>query len=203
MIPSRHVFDELAKEYDRWFDEHGAVYRLQLHLLRSAVPRSGRGLEVGVGPGRFAGPLGILSGIDPARELLRMAKSRGVEVILGEGEHLPYRPGSFDYVLMMTVICFVKDPLPLFQEIFRTLAPGGKLIVGFIEREGEIALQYRQEKTKGRFLRFARFWSVGEVTGLFGSSGFSPVIIVKRARGFSIVKGTKPRGTPAGVCRVS
>jgi len=127
-----------------------------------------------------------------------MAKSRGVEVVLGEGEHLPYRPGSFDYVLMMTVICFVKDPLLLFQETFRTLAPGGELIVGFIEPEGEIALQYRQGKTKGRFLRFARFWSVEEVPGLFGRSGFSASVIVKRTRGFCIIKGTKPCGTPAG-----
>jgi len=52
MIPSRHVFDELAEEYDHWFDERGAVYGAQLSMLLPAVPRSGRGLEGGVGPGR-------------------------------------------------------------------------------------------------------------------------------------------------------
>jgi len=56
----------------------------------------------------------------------------------GEGEHLPYCTGSFDYVLMMPVICFLPDPLHLFRKAFRVSAPGGELIVGFPEREGEI-----------------------------------------------------------------
>ena len=195
MIASRRVFDGLAADYDRWFDNHGAVYAEQLRMVRSAVPRSGRGLEVGVGSGRFAGPLGIRFGIDPSRELIRMAKGRGVDVIKGEGEHLPYRPGSFDYVLMMTVICFVENPLSLFQEAFRALAPQGELVAGFIEREGEIALQYRHEETKGRFLRFARFLSVEEVTGLIGSAGFSGITIVQRTRGFCLMRAKKERLT--------
>jgi SAM-dependent methyltransferase len=149
---------------------------------------------VGVGSGRFAGPLGIYSGIDPCRELLRMAKSRGVEVVLGEGEHLPYRPGSFEYVLMMTVICFVPDPQILFWEAFRALAPGGALVVGFIERDGEIARRYRKEKTKGRFLRFARFPSVEEVTGFFTPPGFFRTCVTRKIRGFCVMKGVKSEG---------
>jgi len=195
MIPYRRVFDELAADYDRWFDEHGVVYTAQLRMIRSAVPCSGRGLEVGVGSGRFAGQLGIRSGIDPSRELIRMAKGRGVDVIRGEGEHLPYRQGSFDYVLMMTVICFVEDPLLLFREAFRVLAPKGELIAGFIEREGEIAQQYRHEETKGRFLRFARFYSIEEVTGFLRSAGFSKKPLIQRTRGFCVMKATKERFT--------
>ena len=195
MIPSRRVFDELAGDYDRWFDEHGTVYAAQLRMIRSAVPRSGRGLEVGVGSGRFAGPLGIRFGIDPSRELIRMAKRRGIEGILGEGEHLPYRTGSYDYVLMMTVICFVEDPLSLFREAFRTLALKGELVAGFIERDGEIALQYRHDETKGRFLRFARFPSIEEVTGFFGCAGFSSITIVQRTRGFCVMRAKKERLT--------
>jgi SAM-dependent methyltransferase len=191
MIPSRRIFDELAVDYDRWFDEHDGVYAAQLRILRDAISCSGRGLEIGVGSGRFAGPLGIPCGIDPSRELLRMAQHRGVEAVLGEGEHLPYRPGSFDFVLMMTVICFVEDPLPLFREAYRVLAYGGEMTVGFLEREGKTALRYRQEKTKGRFLRYARFLSGEEVSGLFGSSGFSGTTRVRQTRGFCVLKAKK------------
>ena len=109
MIPSRRVFDEYAGEYDRWFDEHEEVYQAQVRMLRGAIPYHGRGLEVGVGSGRFAMPLGIRYGIDPSRGLVRMAQQWGIEVVLGEGEHLPYRAGSFDDVLMMTVICFPSE----------------------------------------------------------------------------------------------
>jgi ubiquinone/menaquinone biosynthesis C-methylase UbiE len=79
MIPVRRVFEDYANDYDRWFDEHHDVYEAQLRMLHRAVPRHGLGLEVGVGSGRFAVPLDIGYGIDPSRELLKMAKSRAIE----------------------------------------------------------------------------------------------------------------------------
>jgi len=191
MIPSRRVFEDHAGDYDRWFDEHNDTYQEQLRMLRKALPDDGRGLEVGVGSGRFAVPLGIDYGIDPSRELLKMAKSRGIEVVLGEGEHLPYRAGSFDHVLMMTVICFLDDAGAVFRETLRVLKPEGILVVGFIEAGGEIALQYRNENVKGRFLRFARFRTFDEVIHFFGDAGLTGVTVNRRARGFCVVSGRR------------
>jgi ubiquinone/menaquinone biosynthesis C-methylase UbiE len=191
MIPSRRVFDEFAGDYDRWFDDHGDIWQAQVRLLREAVPQTGRGLEVGVGSGRFTIPLGIRYGIDPSRKLIEMAKTRGIEVVQGEGEHLPYRAGTFDHVLMMTVICFLENPLAVLQESFRVLVNGGELILGFIEKDGEIPLQYRQDKIKGRFLRFARFHAVDEVARFVKKAGFSEVSVIRRTREFCVMKGHK------------
>jgi ubiquinone/menaquinone biosynthesis C-methylase UbiE len=193
MIPSCHVFDEFAGDYDQWFDEHSAVYEAQVRMLRHAVPHTGRGLEVGIGSGRFAVPLGIGYGIDPSRNLLKIAKSRGIEVMKGEGEHLPYHSGTFDYILMMTVICFADGVDALFREAGRVLVPGGAVIVGFIERGGEIEEHYRNEKTKGRFLRYARFWTADEVTRLLEEAGFTRVKVAQRSRGFCVIKGISKR----------
>ena len=192
MIPSRRVFEDLAGEYDRWFEDNRAVYEAQVRVLQGAVPRAGRGLEVGTGSGRFAEPLGIGYGIDPSRTLLERAKSRGIGVVQGEGEHLPYRAGSFDYVLMMTVICFLDDVAAVFNEVIRVLRPGGVLVVGFIEQGGEIEEHYRNEKTKGRFLRYARYWSADEVTRLLEDAGFTNVPASRRSRGFCVMDGRKP-----------
>lgn len=194
MIPSRRVFEDLAGDYDRWFDENAAVYDAQVRMLRSAVPLFGCGLEVGVGSGRFAVPLGIRHGIDPSRNLLEIARSRGTEVVLGEGEHLPYRAGSVNYVLMMTVICFAGDAGALFHEAGRVLVPGGVLVVGFIERGGRIEKHYRNEKTKGRFLRYARYWSADEITRLLEDAGFAAVGVSRKSFGFCVMTGTKDRG---------
>ncbi len=191
MIPSRGVFDEFAGDYDRWFDDHGAVYEAQVRMLRHAVPHTGRGLEVGTGSGRFAVPLGIGYGIDPSRNLLKIAKSRGTEVVLGEGEHLPYRAGSFDYVLMMTVICFLDDTGAVFREINRVLRPRGILVAGFIEKDGETYQRYRHESIKGRFLRFAVYRTVEEVTRFFREAGFPQVSVIERTRGFCVMNGRK------------
>jgi len=49
------------------------------------IPEFGRGLEAGIGSGRFAAPPGIGDGIDPSRPLIAMAKDRGIEVIQGAG----------------------------------------------------------------------------------------------------------------------
>ncbi len=185
------IFDNHAGDYDRWFDEHDDVYQAQLRMLRAALPDSGRGLEVGVGSGRFAVPFGIRYGIDPSPALIRIAKGRGVEVVLGVGEHLPYREHSFDVVLMMTVICFLEDPFWVFREVCRVLVPGGILVAGFIEKDGEIAMQYRHEKTKGRFLQFARFRTVDEVSRYFYEAGFFSVSVTRRSRGFCVMKGQK------------
>ena len=192
MIPSRRVFDEYANDYDTWFDEHDDVFQAQQRMLRAAIPNQGQGLEVGVGSGRFAVPSGIRYGIDPSRELIRRAQRRGIEVVRGEGEHLPYRTSSFDYVLMMTVICFLDDVTAVFREVNRVLQPGGILIIGFIEKDGEIYRIYQGETKKGRFLRVARFRTAEEVDEFFRDAGFAQVSVIKRSRGFCVMNGRKP-----------
>ena len=192
MIPSRRVFDEYANDYDTWFDEHDDVFQAQQRMLRAAIPNQGQGLEVGVGSGRFAVPSGTRYGIDPSRELIRIAKRRGIEVVRGEGEHLPYRTSSFDYVLMMTVICFLDDVTAVFREVNRVLQPGGILIIGFIEKDGEIYRIYQTETKKGRFLRVARFRTAEEVDEFFRDAGFAQVSVIKRSRGFCVMNGRKP-----------
>ena len=191
MIPSRIVFNEHPGDYDTWFDDHNSVYQAQLRILRGVVPDFRHGLEVGVGSGRFAAPLGIHSGIDPSQNLALMAKHRGVEVTLGEAEHLPYRAGSFDFVLMMTVICFLDDIQRAFHEVHRVLEPGGTLVTGFIEAGGEIFQKYRHQPIKGQFLQFATFRTIDEVYGFFKDAGFEDVSVLQRVRGFCAMSGRK------------
>jgi ubiquinone/menaquinone biosynthesis C-methylase UbiE len=120
-----------------------------------------------------------------------MAKRRGVEVVLGEAEHLPYRAGSFDFVLMMTVICFLNNNPRAFQETYRVLGHGGTFVAGFIEAGGELFQKYRHEPLKGRFLRFATFRTCDEVFGFFKDAGFEDVSVLQRERGFCVMSGRK------------
>ncbi len=121
----------------------------------------------------------------------RWQSTGALRLCCGEGEHLPYRAGSFDYVLMMTVICFLEDVTAVFREVNRVLRPGGILVVGFIEEGGEIQRRYRHESTKGRFLRFAKFRTVGDVDKFFRDAGFVQVSVPERTRGFCVMNGRK------------
>ena len=97
-------FDKNVDRYDSWFDRNRLAYESELEAIKALLSRSGKGLEIGVGTGLFAAPLGVRFGIDPSMNMVRAAMRRGVEVILGAGENLPCKEGSFDILLMVTTI---------------------------------------------------------------------------------------------------
>jgi ubiquinone/menaquinone biosynthesis C-methylase UbiE len=169
------VFDIHAERYDRWYDDHRKIYRQELQLLRHSSGALGWDLEVGVGTARFAAPLGIRLGIDPSLPMLRMARARGVEAVRGEAEALPFRDTSMRSILVMTSLCYFDDPSLAFREILRVLAPGGRVVIGFLGRGGEIADRYRNTREKGLFLNHATFYTPGEVTRMLGDAGFSDI----------------------------
>jgi SAM-dependent methyltransferase len=185
------IFEEYADDYDRWFDEHRDEYHAELARIRTVLPPpDNRSIEVGVGSGRFAAPLGITLGIEPSYALARMARQRGIDIIRARAEALPIRHDSCSSVLLVTVICFLEDPVLAFRELHRILIQRGFLVVAFIEREGQIHRNYLQERGKGRFLSRARFYSSDEVQALLRSSGFR-VIKVNSQVGFCVIAAEK------------
>lgn len=162
-MPVVTVFESYAQEYDDWFERHEPVYRAELAALRKFVPPTGMGIEVGVGTGRFAVPLGVQFGLDPSRTMLQVARRRGLRVCQAIGERMPFRDRQFDLVLLVTVICFVDDVPTLFRELRRVLKRDGQLIIGFINRKSELGRSYESRKKVSMFYRDARLYSVEEV----------------------------------------
>jgi len=190
LVP-QDVFEEYADDYDRWFDDHHDEYLAELARIRRVLPLpDSRAIEVGVGSGRFAGPLGIGLGIEPSRALGRMARQRGIEIVRGRAEALPFKDRSCSSVLMVTVICYLDNPAKAIQEMQRVLLPQGTLAIGFIEREGRIARRYLEEKGKHRFLSRARFSSRDEVLGYLSDTGFR-LLHVESQAGFCVIASQK------------
>ena len=65
-MPVVTVSEQHAQKDDEWFDGHELVYQAEVAALGSSYPL-GMGIEVGVGTGRFAVPLGVQFGLDPSR----------------------------------------------------------------------------------------------------------------------------------------
>lgn len=166
-------FDEQADEYDAWFEQHRDLYLAELEAVRSFIPESGSGIEIGVGTGRFAGPLGIPMGVEPSPRMAALARQRGVKVLKGAAENLPFADNSFVFAVMVTVVCFLDDVLQAFREAFRILKPGCTLVIGFIDRESELGAHYSQKKDQSRFYRDATFYSASELKDLLTKAGFS------------------------------
>lgn len=164
------IFNRHYKRYDSWYDNNRFAYLSELSALKRVVPRKGKGLEIGVGTGRFAAPLGIKFGIDPSGNMIGMAKKRGVNVRLACGERLPFNNSVFDYVAVIITICFTKNPDKVLKEAYRVLKKNGRIILGIVDKDSFLGRFYRVKKSV--FYKEANFFSVRELTKLLKGSGF-------------------------------
>jgi len=131
-------FEKYPQKYEAWFERNKFAYEAELQAIRAQLPESGKGIEIGVGSGRFAAPLGIKLGVEPSNKMRKIAKQRGIDAIDGFAEALPFDNLQFDFALMVTTICFLDDPETAFREVYRVLKVGGCLIIGFIDLEHQI-----------------------------------------------------------------
>jgi SAM-dependent methyltransferase len=172
-MPVVAVFEQHAEQYDRWFEEHERLYMAEVAALQRFDPCGGLCAEIGVGTGRFAAPLGIKFGVEPSRQMARIARRRGIAVCQAVGEHLPFRDDGLDGVVLVTVICFVDDVNTLLQELRRVLKPGGRLVLGFIDRRSLMGRAYEARKETSTFYREARFYAADEVATMVRQAGFT------------------------------
>ncbi len=100
-------------------------------------------LDLGSGAGidcfmsaRKVGEKGQVIGVDMTPEMIKKARQnaekgnyRNVEFKLGEIENLPVADNSVDVVISNCVINLSPDKKKVFQEVFRVLKPGGRIMV--------------------------------------------------------------------------
>jgi len=127
-------------------------------ILQPWIPRRGRLLDIGVGRGltslafRKTGlsVVGLeydgsqISGVGALAEYLRET-SVPLDVLQGDGLHLPFRDGSFDAIFCRSVLHHLPDLDAGLREISRVLKPGG----GFLAWNEHICTVF---SSKRRFL---------------------------------------------------
>jgi len=172
-------FENYHRRYERWFTHHQGAYHSELLAIRALLPWQGLGLEIGVGSGRIAAPLGVPFGIDPSRAMLRYASRRRIHTVQGVAESLPFADATFDYILVVTTICFVDDPASMLSEAWRVLRLHGSVCIGFIDRESSLGQTYLAQQPRNLFYRVATFYSGGEVLLLLKKAGFSEPVCIQ------------------------
>jgi SAM-dependent methyltransferase len=168
-------FNDLASEYDAWFDKDGRlIFFIEVQAFKTLLPSLPKPwLEIGVGSGRFAQALGIETGIDPSIKLVEMAKRRGINAFPGRGEQELYDRGTMGTVFLIVTLCFLDSPLDALKEANRILAPDGKIVLGLVLKESPWGHFYQQKKDEGhRFYKFATFYSRDDVVELLTRAGF-------------------------------
>jgi arsenite methyltransferase len=105
---------------------------------------SGGGIDCFLAAGKV-GPEGRVIGVDMTPEMIHLARenagkngSKNVEFRLGEIESLPVADGTIDAAISNCVINLSPDKDRVFREIYRTLKPGGHMMVSDIVLDGEL-----------------------------------------------------------------
>ncbi|MFA5297669.1 MAG: class I SAM-dependent methyltransferase [Lutibacter sp.] len=171
------IFNENVEAYEAWYEKFHEVYLSEAAAIKEQLlklPENIRGVEVGLGTGRFSEILGIKEGVEPAAKMATIAIQRGIEVISGIAENLPIKDLNSDFVLFVT-ICHLNNVKRAFKEAFRILKPKGSLIVGFIDKNQKIGKFYEENRMRSTFFRYANFYSVAYITKLLIEIGFKDI----------------------------
>lgn len=147
------LFDGCARYYNhigRMLDlGSGPAYR-KWAVRRAGLRPGMRLLDVATGTGLLArgavsvvGKSGRVIGVDPSRGMLQEAQKAlsSAPLVQGRAEALPFRNAAFDMLSMCFALRHVPDLDAAFQEYYRVLKPGGRLLVIEVSRPDSAILR--------------------------------------------------------------
>jgi ubiquinone/menaquinone biosynthesis C-methylase UbiE len=150
-VANQAYYDDFSDSYER---ERGHGYHRMLDdlELRICAPLATgrRVLEVGCGTGlilrRIAQHADNAWGVDLSPGMVRVAKQRGLQVVLGSATDLPFADESFDLVCSFKVLAHVPDIGRALSEIARVTRPGGQMVLEFYN---PLSLRYLAKRIAG------------------------------------------------------
>jgi ubiquinone/menaquinone biosynthesis C-methylase UbiE len=197
---TRRWFDRRARSYEggvtsRWRDP---VQRASLEALE--LSPADKLLDVGCGTGaasRAAAEIGAaVVGVDLSPKMVKKAVSlaatrENLAFEVADVEHLPFPDGRFTAVLCSNAFHHYPDPAGAVAEMYRVLAPGGRLALG------DATSDLRAARIADRFLRWfepghVRLYRAAELGAFVQDAGLERVELRKISEGsFAIVRGVK------------
>ena len=165
--------------YDRWFDTRWGRYAFTIEL--AAIERAAgrfdglRVLDVGCGTGRFTAALerraARLAGVDLDPAMLDAAARRvRAPLLTADAGALPFRDAAFDVTIAVTVCEFTASPAALVAELARVTRPGGRVVIGALNRRSAWGLARRRQLRQPPW-RAARFLTRRQLRALGAPHG--------------------------------
>lgn len=172
--------------YEAWFKKpigrHADKAEKRLIAAFVGTKPGDRLLDAGCGTGHFAADLqervASVIALDASLKMLVYAgrKHRIHELVQGDVTSLPFKADSFDTIMTITVLEFLKDPQKALAEIYRAVRPSGQVVVGILNRRGPWGILRRMRGLLGNvFWREARLFGRNQMAGLLIQAGFTRI----------------------------
>jgi SAM-dependent methyltransferase len=168
-----------ASVYDAWFEEPWGRYANAVEtaaVLAAMGPvAGGRVLDAGCGTGRLLTAMseaeGMVIGLD--RDLGMLAQARvhtRAPLLQADAAASPLAAESLDAVVAVALLEFVSDPAAVVAELWRVTRPGGRVVIGSLNRKSPWGLAHRRQFSKQSWSE-ARFFGRRELLRLGRAHG--------------------------------
>jgi ubiquinone/menaquinone biosynthesis C-methylase UbiE len=185
----------------------------RLNLIRRYAPLEGaRILDIGCGLGvyvrKFREFTPDVAGIDIDRKRLREGARQVPGLMLAVGEHLPFKDGSLDVIVLNEVIEHVQDDHATMTEVQRALRPGGRVAIYAPNRLypfethgvylgkkyvfGNIPfVNWLPDPLRNRLVPHARAYTKGRIRGTYRGLNLRPLVETYVFPGFDQIRARR------------
>lgn len=149
------VYDEYAKEYDAWFLENQNLLQSEVKLVAHCMHNPGNALSIGCGSGLFEMILekeyeiSVKNGLEPSYSMAEIARKRGMNVTIGSAEDSVLGCNQYDTLLYNGCPSYISDLKRSFENAYKALHKGGKIVVIDVPKESGYATLYNLAMTLG------------------------------------------------------
>ena len=153
------IFDNEALEYDKWYSTKlGALVdevETALSFKLIEPQKDMKILDFGCGTGNYSIKLAesgcLVTGMDISKKMLDIAEKKAeksdlnIKFVYSESLKLPFKEETFDAALSIVTFDFIENSNNYFDEIFRVVKSGGRIVIGVINKDSSWGKLYQSE----------------------------------------------------------
>ncbi|MGK9475594.1 class I SAM-dependent methyltransferase [Melioribacter sp. OK-6-Me] len=175
------IFDTEADNYDQWYETPlgNFVDRLERRAIFSLLNAT-KGesiIDVGCGTGNYSLELAALgcnvTGVDNSKKMIDIAIEKAryrnlkVNFLFADVTKLPFEDDLFDAAVCVAAVEFFDNWQKGVNEIFRVVKPGGKIVIGFINKNSNWGELYQSNYFKeNTVFKYARLLGIDEIRSI-------------------------------------